>query len=176
MPARRVALAVLAAALTFIALAAPSAAGGCVNTTSPAEGTGPDARIDHCQFLPGVLRVPIGTTVKWTNDDVLPHVISGIGWGRTQGMLMTSDTFTYTFTAAGIYPYTCTMHPGMSAVVFVGDVTPPESQRSTISTSLEPVPQAPATQSAAGTWLATVLLASILVGVTAFAAGRYLGR
>jgi hypothetical protein len=68
------------------------------------------------------------------------------------------------------------MHPGMSAVVFVGDVTAPKSQRSTVATGLEPLPQAPVTKSADGTWLATVLLASILVGVTAFTAGRYLGR
>jgi plastocyanin len=173
---RQAAFAVLVAALTFIAVAAPSAAGGCSNSTSPVEGTGPDARIDRCQFMPGILRVPVGTTVKWTNDDVFPHVVSGIGWGRTQSMLMTSDSFAHTFTEAGIYPYTCTLHPGMSAVVFVGDMAVPESQRSTISTTLQTVPGAPATQSPDGAWLASALIASILVGVTAFTAGRYLGR
>ena len=111
---RRLALAALAAALTFFALAAPSVAGGCLNTTKPVEGTSPDVRIDKCQFRAGILRVPVGTVVKWTNDDVFPHVISGIDWGRTQPMLSTGESWSHTFTEAGIYPYTCTLHPGMS--------------------------------------------------------------
>ena len=172
----RSAVAAVAAMLTFIALAAPTAAGGCVNTTRPMEGTSPDVRIDECQFWAGVLRVPAGTVVKWTNEDVFPHVISGIGWGRTQSMLVPGDSFSHTFTEAGIFPYTCALHPGMSAVVFVGDVAAPESQPNTIAATLQIAPQAPAAKTADGEWLATALLASILVGVTGFTAGRYLGR
>jgi plastocyanin len=161
-------LAVIAATLTFTTLAASSAAGGgCLNTSKPTEGASPDVRIDRCQFWSGVLRVPVGTVVKWTNDDVYPHVISGINWGRMDPML-TGGTFSHTFTEAGIYPYTCTMHPGMSAVVFVGDVAAPAT------TALSPQVRRP--ESADAPWLATALLASILVGVTGFAAGRYLGR
>jgi plastocyanin len=173
---RRIALAVFAATLTFIALAAPSAAGGCINESRPTDGTSPDVRIAKCQFMSAVLRIPVGTTVKWTNDDFLPHVVSGIGWGRTQTMLMTGDTFSHDFTEAGIFPYTCTLHPGMSAVVLVGDVAAPDAQPGTIATKLQTAPQAPAPKTSDGAWLATALLASILVGVTGFAAGRYLGR
>lgn len=173
---RRVLLAVFAAALTFLALSAPTAAGGCVNEARPTEGVSPEVRIDKCQFLSAVLRVPVGTTVTWTNADFLPHEVSGIGWGRTQSMLMFGDTYSHDFVEAGIYPYTCPLHPGMSAVVFVGDVAAPEAQPNTIATKLETGPQAPALPSREGEWLATAVLASILVGVTAFTAGRYLGR
>ena len=173
---RRIALAVFAAALAFITLAAPSAAGGCVNESRPTDGTSPDIRIDKCQFMSALLRVPVGTTVKWTNDDFLPHIVSGIGWGRTQSMLMPGETFSHDFTEAGIFPYTCTLHPGMSAVVFVGDVASPESQPNSLATKLQIAPHAPAPRTADDEWLATALLASILVGVTGFAAGRYLGR
>jgi hypothetical protein len=48
---RRLALAAFAAALTFLALAAPSAAGGCLNTTKPVEGTSPEVRIDKCHSV-----------------------------------------------------------------------------------------------------------------------------
>ena len=173
---RRIALAVFAAVLTFLALAGPTAAGGCINTSTPVEGTSPDVRIDKCQFRAGVLRVPAGTVVTWTNDDVFPHVISGIDWGRTQPTLGTGDSWSHTFTEAGIYPYTCTLHPGMSAVVFVGDAAAPDVHPSTIAALVHTAPQAPATTSAEGGWLATALLGSILVGVTGFAAGRYLAR
>jgi plastocyanin len=175
MPVRRTVTAVIAAAVTFVALAAPAAAGGCVNTATPVEGTSPDVRIDKCQFWAGVLRVPVGTVVTWTNADVFPHVVSGINWGRTD-LLNTGGTFSHTFTAAGIYPYTCTLHPGMSAVVFVGDVAVPGNQPNAPSTTNVQAPLAPVTNSADGTWLATALLVSILVGLTGFATGRSLRR
>jgi len=65
------------------------------------------------------------------------------------------------------------MHPGMSAVAFVGDVVAPPN-----TTAAQPVaaPQALVTKSSDGTWLAAAVLAATLVGVTGFAAGRYLGR
>ena len=158
---RRIVLAVFVTALTFLALSAPSAAGGCINETRPTEGTSAAVRIDKCQFQSALLRVPVGTTVTWTNADFLPHEISGIGWGRIQSVLMPGEAYSHDFVEAGIFPYFCPLHPGMAAVVFVGDATPP---------------QAPAVPSPDGEWLATAVLASILVGVTAFAAGRYLGR
>jgi len=59
---------------------------------------------------------------------LLPHVISGVGWGSVSGyvaagvpMLQPGETFTHTFTTAGLYPYACYLHPGMSGVVIVGD-------------------------------------------------------
>ena len=166
---RRISMAVLAAALTFLALGGPSAAGGCVNEARPAESTDPAVRIDKCQFRAGILRVPVGTVVKWTNDDVFPHVISGIDWGRTQPMLSTGESWSHTFTEAGIYPYTCTLHPGMSAVVFVGG-SGSDAQPQAVSATQTPE------QSPADPWLATAVLGAILVGVTGFGAGRYLGR
>jgi plastocyanin len=172
---RRIAPAALAAVLTFLALSVTSAAGGCINTSRPLDGTGSAVRIDKCQFWPGLLRVPVGTVVTWTNDDVFPHVVSGAGWGRADSMF-TGGTFVRSFTEAGVYPYTCTLHPGMSAVVFVGDVAAPDAQPNTIASTVQLAPQAPAPKTSEGMWLATALLGSLLVGVTGFAAGRYLGR
>jgi plastocyanin len=165
---RRIVFAAIAAALTFAALSAPSLAGGCMNTTQPTEGTGTSVRIDHCQFVAGVLRVPVGTTVKWTNDDIFPHVVSGIAWGQLVPMLNTGDTFSHTFNESGIYPYTCTLHPGMSAVVFVGDVAAPAAQSGSVAPRAEPATQ----RGPDGSGLAAAVIASLLVGVTSFLVGR----
>jgi len=158
---RRILLTVVLSALALQVLSGPTAAGGCVNDARPTEGASPAVRIDKCQFLSALVRVPVGTTVTWTNADFLPHEVSGIGWGRTQSMLLPGDTYSHAFAEAGIFPYFCPLHPGMAAVVFVGDVAAGD---------------APAVQRPESGWLATALLASLLVGVTGFAAGRYLGR
>lgn len=173
---RRIPIAVLATLLALVVLGAPAAAGGCVNEARPTEGTGPTVTIAKCQFISGLLRVPVGTTVTWTNADFLPHEVSGAGWGRTQSMLMNGESYSHDFTEAGIYPYFCPLHPGMAAVVFVGDaaMTGPDPQP--VATKLEAPPRAPAEAPATGAWVTTAVLMSLLVGVTSFAAGRYLGR
>lgn len=169
---RRIPIAVLMAVLAFVLLSVPASAGGCINEAQPTEGTDPAVTIAKCQFTSALLRVAAGTTVTWTNADFLPHEISGVGWGRTQSMLMNGESYSHEFKAPGIYPYFCPLHPGMAAVVFVGDVAAPEPA----ATDLEAAPRGPAEPSASGAWLGTAFLASILVGVTSFAAGRYLGR
>src|SRR5260221_10995191 len=173
---RRIALAVFAAALTFLALSAPTAAGGCVNEARPTEGASPAVRIDKCQFPPAVLRVPVGTTVTWTNADFLPHEVSGIGWGGVQRMLMPGETFSHDFAEAGIYPYSCPLHPGMAAVVFVGDVVAPTTGSGLIAARAGAAPVRAADGGPGGMWLALTVMASILVSVTSFAAGRYFPR
>ncbi|HEV2010892.1 MAG TPA: hypothetical protein VGS17_07695 [Candidatus Limnocylindria bacterium] len=169
---RPVALAVLALAFAILALATPAQAGGCINESKPIEGTSPDVRIDKCQFMAGVLRVTVGTTVRWTNDDVFPHEISGIGWGRTQSTLTTGGVYAHTFTEVGIFPYTCPLHPGMSAVVFVGGISAPASQQNTIATRIDTAPQGPAPKSQDGPWSALALVGIAVAGVAGFTAGH----
>jgi plastocyanin len=160
---RRLALSLGLAVLTFLALALPAAAGGgCVGAAPLVEGTAPSVTIVNCAFNAGVLRVPVGSTVTWTNGDWLPHVVSGVGWGRTQTVMNPGDAFSHEFTAAGIYPYTCTLHPGMSAVVLVGDVG-------------GPAPAAPA-DPAQPAWPGIALVAALAVGAISFVAGRSLAR
>jgi len=173
---RRILSALLMAVIAFVASSAPAAGGGCVNETQPTAGTSPEVTIAKCRFTSGLLRVPVGTTVTWTNADFLPHEISGVGWGRTQSMLMPGDSFSHDFDRSGVYPYFCPLHPGMAAVVFVGDATVAAADPQPPAAKLEAVAPPPADPGTNGAWLATALLVSILVGVTGFAAGRYLGR
>jgi plastocyanin len=75
-------------------------------------------------YAPPVVRVPAGTTVTWAFNDrgasgdgePVPHNVVGDGWGSA---VLAEGSFQQTFSAPGVYPYTCTLHPGMDGVVEV---------------------------------------------------------
>src|SRR3989442_13328295 len=111
--------------LLFMVLVASSATagGGCLAGTDRTEGSGVSVALQSCSFAPVILRAPEGAAITWKNADYLPHAVSGVGWGQINGALvLPGSTFTQQFAAAGIYPYTCYLHPGMSGVVVVGGI------------------------------------------------------
>ena len=64
------------------------------------------------RFDPTSIRVPVGTTVTWTNDDSVTHdvrFLGGTGW-RSQP-LRPGESATFTFTEVGEYAYECGFHP-----------------------------------------------------------------
>jgi plastocyanin len=76
-------------------------------------------KIDNFSFSPATLTVPVGTTVRWTNLDDIPHsIVSDDKIFKSQA-LDTNDQFTYTFTKPGTYGYFCGLHPKMTAKVVV---------------------------------------------------------
>ena|SRR2546425_6018588 len=84
-------------------------------------------------FLPNVVNVRIGDTVRWTNNDALFHtVISGItisdankgkefdsGLSGSTALTTNGKTFDHPFTQAGQFPYFCQLHPTMIGKVIV---------------------------------------------------------
>lgn len=79
-------------------------------------------------YDPPAIVVPVGTTVTWTNDDVLPHTVTtGSSDGRAgdpdgrvdSGDMAPGDTFAFTFDEVGEYHYYCTPHPWMQGLVVV---------------------------------------------------------
>ena len=73
------------------------------------------------------LTVKAGTAVTWVQQDATihtttsgmpPNSLSGV-WDS--GFLNQGQTFTFTFTTAGTFPYFCTEHPSMTATVTVTD-------------------------------------------------------
>jgi len=75
--------------------------------------------IQDMAFNPSIITVAAGTTINWTNKDLVGHTVTsdaGVFGSRT---LATGETFSYTFTIAGSYPYHCTPHPTMTATVIV---------------------------------------------------------
>jgi plastocyanin len=75
--------------------------------------------IDNFSFSPGTITVPMGTTVRWTNRDDIPHTIVSDDKAFKSKALDTDEQFTYTFTKPGTYTYFCGLHPKMTAKIVV---------------------------------------------------------
>ncbi|HEY8283631.1 MAG TPA: cupredoxin family copper-binding protein [Chloroflexota bacterium] len=77
--------------------------------------------IQNFAFSPAVLKVALGTTVTWTNQDSVAHTVTSDtnAWADS-GSLATGKTFSVTFNKAGSFAYHCAIHPTMTAQVLVG--------------------------------------------------------
>ena len=88
----------------------------------PGGTKGPGANevfIQDMAFNPSTITVAAGTTIKWTNKDLVGHTVTSDSGAFGSGTLATGDIFTFTFTVSGSYPYHCTPHPTMTATVVV---------------------------------------------------------
>lgn len=75
--------------------------------------------IKNYAYGSGSMSISQGDTVTWTNKDSVPHdvvVTSGPVKFRSP-MLTEGKSWSYTFTQAGAYSYTCSVHPDMNATV-----------------------------------------------------------
>ena len=78
-----------------------------------------EVKIDNFSFEPTELRVPVGTSVTWTNRDDIPHTVVSTDKVFKSKVLDTDEKFSYTFTQAGSFPYFCSIHPKMTGKVVV---------------------------------------------------------
>jgi len=90
---------------------------------SPQNARGNEAatavNIDNFSFGPAASKVAVGTTVKWTNRDDIPHTVVSTDGVFKSHALDTDDTFSYKFTKVGTYEYFCSLHPKMTGKVVV---------------------------------------------------------
>jgi plastocyanin len=85
----------------------------------PALAADPMVTIGNFAFGPQELKVPVGTTVTFRNDDDMIHSIVAVdGSFRSKG-LDTGDTYSFTFSKPGDYAYVCGLHPFMHGKVTV---------------------------------------------------------
>jgi plastocyanin len=72
-------------------------------------------------FAPAAITVHEGDTITWTNQDTAPHTVTTTsGPERLDSpYLSKGQSWSYTFTAPGMYMYYCTVHPDMRAEVIV---------------------------------------------------------
>jgi plastocyanin len=83
-------------------------------------------------YDPNPIKVKVGGTVTWTNDDSQAHTVTsgtdssdpnmGKEFDSSPGLntlLSTDQTFSHKFTAAGEFPYFCQLHPTMVGKVVV---------------------------------------------------------
>jgi plastocyanin len=82
-------------------------------------------------YSPNPIQVSsVGTTVTWTNNDSQPHTVTSGSNGQPDNkfnsspnftpLLNPGQTFSFTFTESGEYPYYCMLHPNMVGTVSVG--------------------------------------------------------
>lgn len=106
--------------LAMLAVPVPATAGGGCHEDGPAQEVATTTVvIEHACFTPAAAVVRTGATVTWDNPSGLPHNISGPAVQLVE--LPIGKGTTITFDRAGIYPYACMIHPGMSGVVIVRD-------------------------------------------------------
>jgi hypothetical protein len=102
-------------------------------------------------FTPTILHIDPGQSVTWTNTDPFVHNVTANSWGRFDDLLE-GDSFAATFQDAGVYPYACTYHPGMTGAVVVGDGLGAGSGRTVVvGANAVPSPGAPVKARAAST-------------------------
>ena len=76
-------------------------------------------KIDNFVFSPNPVTVPVGSAIRWTNQDDIPHNVVSDDKSFKSKVLDTDETFTYTFTKPGTYTYFCSIHPKMTGKVVV---------------------------------------------------------
>lgn len=72
-------------------------------------------------FIPHVLPVATGTTVRFLNSDPFPHNVFSPEGKYNLGTWPKGETKDHTYTKAGIYTQLCRVHPEMVAYVVVLD-------------------------------------------------------
>lgn len=80
--------------------------------------------IDKMKYDNTDLKVKVGDTVVWINQEVMPHNVDFkagvVGENELKGpMLKKGESFSITFNEAGVYDYYCTPHPFMRGKVTV---------------------------------------------------------
>jgi plastocyanin len=86
----------------------------------PKRRAGNTVQIKNFSYAPATLRVPVGATVRWTNQDSAPHTASAASGAFTSPTLRLRQSYAKRFTRAGRYAYLCALHPGMRGTVVVG--------------------------------------------------------
>ena len=71
-------------------------------------------------FDPADVVIAVGTTVTFVNrEDGVAHTSTSDDGTWKSGNLDPDDAFEFTFEEAGAFPYFCSIHPSMKAVITV---------------------------------------------------------
>lgn len=70
-------------------------------------------------YDPATLTAAVGDTVKWTNEDVVPHTATALNQSWNTGGIEPRAKKTVVMTAKGEYRYLCAYHPNMTGKLIV---------------------------------------------------------
>ena len=118
------------------------AGGGCHQETE-ASATEASAtttvKLDGCTFAPTITRVPVGTAITWINTTDGVHDVVGRKFEWSSQPLERGATYARAFAKPGVYPYSCSFHPGMAGIVVVGSPATAEAADIQQAAAIEPV-------------------------------------
>jgi plastocyanin len=93
---------------------------GTTGGTKGAGGPGTnEVWIQGMAFTPSTITVAAGTTITWTNQDMVVHNVTSNPALFSSGSLGNGATFSFKFSNKGTYSYSCTLHPSMVGTVIV---------------------------------------------------------
>jgi len=125
LPALLIAVAVVAVGLVMSSQGAAASSGATVNI-----------EIGDNFFNPKSTTVNVGDTVVWTNKGKVAHdVTANNGSFTSPRNLAPGATFSFTATAAGSFPYQCTIHVGHDGTLVVQAAAAPSAAPSTGGTT-----------------------------------------
>lgn len=89
------------------------------NVNDNTDGSITDVSIQNIAFMPSSVMIPVGTTVRWTNNETanIPHTVtSGNPGDADSGSLfddgmLPGESFMFTFEQVGTFTYFCEFHP-----------------------------------------------------------------
>lgn len=70
-------------------------------------------------FVPQTDTIPLGDTVRWTNNGDFLHTSTSDNVVWNSGQLSHGQSFSFHFTSNGSFPYHCSNHPSMTATIIV---------------------------------------------------------
>jgi len=104
--------------------------------TGPGDAATITINIVKFSFDPPDPTIYIGDTVTWVNIDGVGHTTTSNGGLWNSGTLQNGQSFSYTFTSAGTFPYRCSIHPGIQGSITVLGSTPTTTPTSVATPSL----------------------------------------
>src|SRR3954452_14447024 len=102
--------------------------GGSSKTSAPsATHTAPSAtpngvvevQMKNIKFVPHVVVVRLGQTVRWTNNDSVAHTVASSTLRLASEAITQGKTFTYRPKRAGTFAYFCTIHANQNGTLIV---------------------------------------------------------
>ena len=156
---RAAAIVTLALGASITGVSTASAGGGCHGGVTEGRGTRIEM-LDAC-FTPTTLFAEPGDTITFVNRDEFAHNVTANGWGNFED-LGEGERYTTSFADEGVYAYACTLHPGMSGSIVIG-----EADAGADAASVDTLPVAAAVPASDDRgWIATGA-AGLLIGAAA---------
>jgi plastocyanin len=86
---------------------------------APTAPAGTSVTLAGSRFTPQTLTVKVGDSVRWFNDDALPHTVSAVDRSWDSGSMAPGASFERRFETTGTYSYVCLYHSWMTGTIEV---------------------------------------------------------